>query len=236
MESDEVNSIDDTVESQQVANIIRSTYLFMMSNKTWDHLRRMGQFDSAADLNRPNYLKAPEDLKETVFFNYNATKLNDTNIIFKEVQYKYPDQFLRILSGRNTSNTNTQVVTDFSGITLFVRNDQSPTYWTSFDDRYIVCDSYDKMVDSVLQSSKTQVYGEFDAKWVHLDNAIPDLPSEVFPTLVEDAKSTAMLKIKQMADQKAEQRVRKGNQWLSRRKWALHGGVRYPNYGRGNRK
>ena len=35
MDSDEVNSIDDTVESQQVASIVRSAYMAIMSNRNW---------------------------------------------------------------------------------------------------------------------------------------------------------------------------------------------------------
>ena len=37
MDSDEVNSIDDTVESQQVASIVRSAYMAIMSNRNWAH-------------------------------------------------------------------------------------------------------------------------------------------------------------------------------------------------------
>ena len=37
MDSDDVNSISDTVESEQVANIVITVYRDMMSNRNWPH-------------------------------------------------------------------------------------------------------------------------------------------------------------------------------------------------------
>lgn len=69
--------------------------------------------------------------------------------------------------------------------------------------------------------------------WTHLDDAVPDLPDEAFTLLKEEAKSRAMLRLKQVADQKSEQEARRQNQWLSRKQWRVNGGVKYPNYGLG---
>lgn len=236
MDSDEVNSIDDTVESQQVANIIRSCYLGIMSNRNWDHMKRLGQLDSSTDHTKPNYLKVPEDMQEMIWLRYNCTKVNDTAIVYRDLLYKYPDEFMRLTQNRNTNDSNTQVVTDFSGVQLFIRSDYAPTYWTAFDDTYIVTDAYDSAVDTTLQSSKTQSYAVYQPQWTHTDLAVPNLPSEAFTGLVEEAKSTAMLKLKQTADAKAEQKATKQRTWLARKQWTTHGGVRYDNYGRKSRK
>ena len=40
MDGDEVNSIDDTFESAQIAQIIKSTYYAIISNRNWPHTRR----------------------------------------------------------------------------------------------------------------------------------------------------------------------------------------------------
>jgi hypothetical protein len=73
-------------------------------------------------------------------------------------------------------------------------------------------------------------------KWVHMDDAIPDLPEEAFAALEEEAKSTAFVAIKQMANQKAEQKAARQNRWLSRKAWRAHGGIQYENYGRKGRR
>jgi len=235
IDADEVNSIDDTIESQQAANIVRDCYLELIDGKTWPHLRRLIQLDSLSDLTKPSYLKLPEKIKELIFFNYDKRKLETDTLLMQEVKYLYPDQFLRVTSTRNNSD-NTQLITDFSGSQLIVFNDRAPQYWTSFDDNYIVCDSYNNAIDDTLKSSKTQVLAYMEPVWVHLDNAVPDLPSEAFSLLLEESKSTAALKIKQNADQKAEQKATRQRRWLSRRDWQAHGGVRYDSYGRKSRK
>lgn len=236
MDSDEVNSISDTVESQQVANIIKSCYNEMISNRDWPHLRKLVQLDSLADINKPNYLRIPNGMKELEFFRYDAQLADQSRSVMADVKYKEPDAFLRYLSGRNGAFTNVVEVVDFSGSKLLIQTDKAPTYWTSFDDEHIVTDSYDKSVDDTLHASKTQCLAYMEPTWVHMDDAIPNLPEEAFAALEEEAKSTAFVVIKQMANQKAEQKAARQNRWLSRKAWRAHGGIQYENYGRKGRR
>lgn len=236
LDSDEVNSISDTVESQQVAQIIKTCYFEMIANRNWPHLRKLIQLNSLADLTKPNYLKCPENLKQLDFFKYDMHKVDQTTIVINEVKYKEPDSFLRYISGRNSDADFIDTIIDFSGSVLLVANNVPPTYWTSFDDQYIVTDAYDSAVEDTLQSSKTQCLAYMHPTWTHTNEAVPNLPEEAFPALVEEAKSTAFLALKQVANQKAEQKANRQNRWLSRKAWAAHGGIRYDDYGRKNRK
>ncbi len=70
LDSDIVNSIDDTVESQQVAAIIKACYNEMISNRNWPHLKKLLQLDALGDVTKPNYLMVPETLKELITFSY----------------------------------------------------------------------------------------------------------------------------------------------------------------------
>jgi len=236
LDSDEVNSIDDTIESQQVANIVRDCYEEIISNRNWPHLKKLVQFDSLADLNKPTYLKLPENVKEVVFFKYDKRTVDKDYLQSRMVEYKYPDEFLKYVEGRKETDENSMLITDFSGSQFVIKTNQAPEFWTSFDDSYIVCDAYDSTVDDTLKSAKTQVMAVVEPTWVHLDGAVPDLPSEAFSLLIAESKSTAALKIKQATDQKAEQQSKRQNQWLSRKAWRAHGGVRYDNYGRTGKK
>jgi hypothetical protein len=236
MDSDEVNSIDDTIEAQQVANIVRQCYEEMIANRNWPHLRKMISLNSSTTLERPTHFRIPENIKELELFRYQKSTKTNPQLQFGDVKYLYPDEFLRYTSGRNSTDENTIQVKDVSGITLLLKNNMSPSFWTSFDDDYIVCDSYDAQVDDTLQSSKTQVLAYMEPLWVHNDTAVPDLPSEAFPALLEEAKSTAFLVLKQMANQKAEAKAQRQQRWLSRKAWRTHGGVRYENYGRRSSK
>lgn len=235
LDSDSVNSISDTVESEQVASIVKSCYFEMIGNRNWPHLKKLFQLEHSGNLARPNYLAIPILLKELESFRYEVQKEENGRIYFAEVKYKYPDEFLSYVSGRNSTNDNIETIQDFGGSKLLIANNKAPEYWTSFDDYYIVTDSYDKAVDDTLKKTKTQCIGYLHPSWVHEDTFVPDLPGEAFPALVAEAKSTAFVNVKQMANQKAEQKASRQQRWLSRKSWRAHGGVRYEDYGRKGR-
>lgn len=234
MDADEVNSLDDTIESQQVSQIIKTCYYEMLGNRNWSHTRKLVQLEASGSLARPNYLRLPDNLKELVFFKYDNGTVDKP--VLQDVRYKEPDDFLRYVSVRNADNDNVSVITDFSGSKLLILNDIAPQYWTSFDDTYLVTDSYDSSVDNTLKSSKTQCLAFLVPVWVRTDEAIPDLPIDAFPALLEEAKSTASLALKQMANQKAEQKASRQQRWLARKEWRAKGGVVYSDFGRKGRR
>lgn len=237
MDSDDVNSISDTVESMQVALIVKGCFIEMVSNRNWPHTRKLVQVQHSGTPDRPTHLKLPERVTEMVFFKYDKTKKDtgeDTQ--YQEIHYKHPDEFLRLVSSRNENTPNTRKIVDISGTELIIKDNQAPTYWTSFDDDYLVCDSYDKSVDDALKKSKTQCLVYTTPEWKHLDDAVPDLPADAFAALIEEAKSTSFLTLKQMANEKAEQKATRQQRWLSRKSWRAKGGVRYDNYGRCSKK
>jgi hypothetical protein len=236
MVSDQVNSIDDTEEAAQVASIVRSTYFEMIGNRNWPHLRKLIRLDAALDTTKPNYLKVPENVKEIAGFNYEAVNVNSGEVVPKDVKYKTPEEFMVYINNRNRTNANIEIVEDFSGVKLAIFNNAAPSFYTSFDDVYVVTDSYQVDYDTTLQSNKSQCVAYVNPTWVNNDDYIPDLPIEAFPALIEEAKSVAFFVIKQMVNQKAEQKASRQQRWLSRKAWKVHGGVEYPNYGRRGRR
>lgn len=235
LDSDSVNSISDTIESEQVAQIIKTCYSEMIGNRNWPHLKKLFQLEHAGDLAKPNYLKIPVNLKELVFFKYECQEEGE-KVLIRQIHYKTPEDFLSYISNRNSEDTNTTVVTDYGGSKLLIRNDQAPTYYTTFDDFYIVTDSYNKAVDDTLQKSKTQCLGYIMPSWEMTDSHVPNLPHEAFPALLAESKSTAFIAIKQMANQKAEQKATRQQRWLSRKAWRIQGGVEYEDFGRKGRR
>lgn len=236
MDSDSVNDIDDTIESQQIAQIVQGCYYEMLGNRNWPHTRKIIQLDASGTTAKPNYMKLPDNLKEMVFFKYETQKFGDTKIVLTDVKYKHPDEFLNYISGRNSDNTNVDVIEDFNGPKLLILNDTAPQYYTSFDDVYLVADAYDSDVDDTLKKEKSQAVAYIIPSWTSSNSFIPDLPIDAFPALIEESKSTAFFTLKQMANQKAEQKTTRQNRWLSRKSWRAHGGVRYDDYGRKSRK
>ena len=236
MDSDEVNSIDDTMEAQQVAQIVKSTYIAMMSNRNWPHLKKAVQIQASGTTALPTHMTLQDSIKEMVLINYNVVKTGETRRRYQKVRWLEPEEFLRKSNNLNSDAANVDIIQDTTGVELLIRNDVAPQYYTSFNDTTLVFDSYDNTVDSTLQMSKIQAQAYVMPTWTHTDASIPDLPDEAFTALLEEAKSRASMKLKQSIDSKAEQEASRQNRWLSRKAWRAEGGVKFPNYGRGSRK
>jgi len=235
LDSDEFNSIDDTVESLQIAQIIKSTYFAMMSNRNWPHLNRAVQLIASTTTALPTHMKLAEEVKQLSFINYDKKRLDMDNKNYVRMTWLEPDDFLRVLNNRRSDNANVDTIIDTSGIELFIYNDKGPTYYTSFDDDTIVFDSYDSAVESTLQGSNVQAQAFVMPQWSMSDSFIPDLPSEAFMALVEEAKSRASMKLRQVQDIKSEQEAQRQHRFLSQKAWRVKGGIKYPDYGRRGR-
>lgn len=231
MDSDEVNSIDDTIESQQVAQIIKTTYNEIIDSRYWSHLKKLLQLDASGDSTKPVWMKIPEGVQEVLWIKYNKIESGETRNRFEDVLYKDPEDFLELVMSRDNTDSNVGTFTGYDGLTLPIRNDRSPSYWTSFDDEYIVFDSYDSGVDTTLQSSKSMTMGYKEASFTLSDSFIPDLPANVFSYLLSESKSVAFNAIKQAPNSKEEQRSRRQRTWTARKNRTREK-PRYPNYGR----
>lgn len=236
MDSDEVNSIDDTAEAGQVATIVKSTYLAMMSNRNWPHQRKGITFTSFSSPDRPTHMKLSSDVKEVCFVNYNVAKNGEPKKKYQPVSFLDSEEFLRKTNKEDSTKSNVQVVVDPSGIELLIRNDRAPEYYTTFNDEDLVFDSFDNEIDTTLQESKIQSQGYVMSDWVHKDDAVPDIPDTVFTSLIEEAKSRASTKLRQIVDRKSEQEAVRQRRWLARKSRRNAGGIKFPNYGRGTRK
>lgn len=236
MDSDEVNSITDTAESVQVAQMIRTTFFEMITRKEWPHLRKMTTLGNMSDTEHPNYLVLPEDAVKMTYLAYNSKREAVDRDTFRSITYLYPDEFVTHCNRRNTDNDNVESISDPDGIKLHIYNDRPPVYWTSFNDQYIVFDGWKKDLQSTLIGSDSHAELYFSADWIPEDTFVPNLPIEAFPGFLAEAKSVCMYKLKQMSDEKAEQQSKRQHIMLSQRGFITKGGVRYPNYGRRSSK
>jgi len=232
MISDDVDSITDTEESEQVARIVRSTYYEMIGRRNWPHLKRFSQINAVSDTEKPTHFKLPENIKELLFVHYDTASLSSSDEEYKVMKWIDPDAFLRKTNQNKSSASTSQVVTDYSGARFIIRNDKMPTYYTSFDDKYIVMDSFDSSVNSTLITDKTQCSFYETPVWKMEDDFVPDLPIEAFPGFLAECKSVAFVTLLQVANEKEEQKARRQNSWMSRKAWVANGGIKYPNYGR----
>ena len=232
LDFDEVNSIDDTIESEQVARIVKSSFYSMVSNRLWPHLRRTIQLAPISNPAMPTHVRLQDPIKQLCFVNYQSSKFGETKKNYTKVEYLEPDQFIHKSNQLDSTSPEVLTVLDFGGVELFVRNDRAPKYYTSFDDEHLVFDSYDSAVDTTIQSSKIQAQAYVVPDWEHKDTHVPDLPDDAFTALLEEAKSRASLRLKQVVDNKAETEARRQQTWLARKARRVNGGIKFPDYGR----
>ncbi len=139
---------------------------------------------------------------------------------------------MRLTSGFDSDNSTVDEVTDNSGAKLLIKNNKQPEYYTSFDDQWVVFDSYDSAVDSTLQTSKTRCWITLAPSFTLTDTFVPDIPTEAFPALLAEAKSTCFTRLKQMPEGKSEQQSRRQRTWLSRKSFSAGSTMAFPEYGR----
>ena len=229
---DEVNSIDDTPEATRVAKIIQGKYMAMMSNRNWPHMRQALTITPRSDSDFPTHMSIEDDLKELILINYDVAQAAATSKSYQKMKYKEIDEFISLLNYRSSANSNVVTVTDDSGIELLIIDDKHPEYYTSFNDTDLVFDSYDSTVDTTLQGSKTQAFGYVMPTFSLTDSHVIDIPSEAESALLEQCKSTAQWKLRQIQDPDAEIEARRQQRWLSRKAWRVDGTTKEPDYGR----
>lgn len=232
MKSDNVNSITDTEEATMVAAVVRNVFNEIIANRMWPSTGQLFALTASADSNRPTHMRIEDNVYDVEWVKYDVRDAADDPIRFRTIDYKQPGEFLEYVMQRDSSLSTVQTVFDIHGAPLLIKTDAAPAYWTSFDDHYLVFDSFDSNVDSTLQTSKTQVFGHVEPAFSMENDYVPELPSKAFPYLLAEAKSTCMLNIKEVFSQKTEQSASRQRSWLSRNKRRMEGGIRYPDYGR----
>lgn len=207
-DSDEVNSISDTVESMQIAQLVEDVYYNLVVNKDIPEHEQLLKLESLADADRPNYLKLPARVSEIAIVKYDKADVSGA-VDYRDITYKTPSQFLNQIVTRNALEDTIDQVEDFSGVTLLVRNDKMPQFWTSFDDEYMVFDSYDSEIDDTLRASKTMAVVRRIPEFRLQDDFIPDIDDNLFPLFLNEIKSWAFIEDKQTAHPKAEQSAKR---------------------------
>ena len=234
MDSDQVSTITETIESDQVAQIIKTTYYELLDRRDWPHLKELFQL-TVATASQPTHMLIPDTIVEVREVRYNKIKDGETRDRYELIEYLHPEDFLRHINSRNSDASNIDSITDDSGVTLLIVNDKQPEFYTSFDDETLVFDAYNATDEGAgteyLKDTKTQCFGLRQPTWTADDSFVPDLPIEAFSLLVAEAKAVAQFQVRQFVDQKAEQQAQRQRFRMSRKSWKAHKQDRYPDYG-----
>lgn len=213
MSSDEVNSIADTVESMQIAEIVKTTYFNIIARAGLPEGKKFFQLDASLSGLTPVMMFIPEGIRSMEWMKY-YNRDPDTDM-YEYVTLLPLKQFLDFVNGYDRS----QSYVDFMDLTIGpetfeinFRNDVQPQCACVISDYYVIFDSYNSALETTLESSNTQCWGQASPTWEMTDTFIPQLDEEQVPLLLNEAKSLAFFELKQQEHSKAEKE--------SRRQWA----------------
>ncbi len=225
MDSEEVNSISDTVEAQQIASVVEDTYYNIIAARDIPEHKKLMSLTALADSSRPTHFRYPDNTKQVERVDYNVGTASEKD--FREIHFVDHKYFL---DNMNEEGVLVETVSD--GIDIFVSNDRAPSYYTSFDDYHIIMDSYDASVESTLQQSKIRAFGSTYPVFSQTDDHEIDIDNTMMPYLLAEAKSTCFSLFKGGSDPKVEQAARRLKSYVQNDMYKTKRANTRNNYGR----
>lgn len=225
MDSEDVNSISDTVEAQQIASVVEDTYYNIIAAREIPEHNKLMALTAMSDPNKPTHFKYPTNTKSIKRIEYNVGTIADKD--FREITWVDPVVFL------DRMDEDGLLVETYDGnLDIFVRTDTAPNYYTSFDDEYIIMNSYDSSVEDSLQASKSRAFGSTYPTFSQTDSFEPDIDNTLMPLLLAEAKSTCFSLFKGGSDPKVEQAARRLKSYVQNDMYKSVRPNKRPHYGR----
>jgi len=212
MGSDAVNSINDSIESQQIKLVVKKAYFDLISRITIPEHHTLFNLNGSGDNTKPTLMYIPNTISKVLEVRYDKHLYGDPAPLYSPVTFMARDKFFDYLYRLNPDDSLVGSFThtiDSSTITFLYHNNKAPNFYTTFDDSTIIFDGYDNTVDTTLTPAKTWCYGRKVIPWVDSDSFIPNLDEPMCQLLLSEATSLAWAEMKQTQHSKAEQSARR---------------------------
>ena len=206
MDSDDVDSIDDTMEATQVANQLKEEYAEYIGRQDWAYMKRAITLNAVADPASPASFTIPEDIKLIEELSYNVSETGS----YKRHKLRYldPQCFLDTVTvGEGSANAT--LVEVGSSIKYFVRTDRWPTYWTSFDEVTVVMDAVNQDYETTLTTENLQGFGVCIPAFQVEDGFVPYVPLNTEPALQAQLNKVCFHYFKQVASVPDEEKSKR---------------------------
>lgn len=237
MDGDEINSISDTTEAQQIVDILEQTYNDIAT--TIDFPDEWNFFElGAGSASQPTYMSLPDNIGKLEWVKYDFSDSSDTVRNWINLNPIHRTEFFDRMSNLDSSASDVYSYNITVGTGTFdVRgyNNKQPVYYTTIDDKHLIFDNFDISKDQLLVSNKTRAYGNLIPVFTRTDDFIPQLEPKQFTLLLNEAKSQAWVELRQTINAKADQRAKRGWMQAHRKTPQLpNGQIKSwkPNYGR----
>lgn len=214
-DAEPIESIADTLDGEQAAQVVEEVFYDLLLHELPEH-ESFIKLTPASDNAFPTHFHYPDNTTDIRKVWYDRTKALVGVGDYVEVRWCEPLEFIDRLDAISSDATDfVNVIDKNAGTNLRIRNNQFPHFYTSFDDYWIVMDSFNSAYDDSLQQSKVRAYGRTFPVFDRFDDAyIPDIDAEYHQYLLHESKARFMDQFKGGATQKAEQAARRARTLL----------------------
>lgn len=201
MDSEEINSIGDTVESRQVAEIIKTVYFNIIARANLPEQWGLSKLENSLDPDVPVLMYVPNNISKIEWVKYNKSDKEEIDV----PEYQYVTilpvtQFLDLVNRFAIEEDNVERYT-FDNFSFYYIDNQHPKYCTIIKDKFVLFDAFRRDLEDTLEASRTLVRAQIHPNFEMSDQFIPELDVKQFPLLLNEAKSLAFLELKQAANE-----------------------------------
>lgn len=218
MESDIVQSVGETQEALDVANIIKGCYYDIIGHLEPPESWGLFGLDASTDDTKPVLMTLPERVVTYDWIKYDQSDLGDPPS-WSELDRLEILDFLSRQTGMDQDDQHVHtmvVIIDGKEVSLRYRDDRQPNYYMLIGDRTFIFDSYDADTSVTVEEARTLGYGLLAPEFLIQDTFVPDLDPRQFQLLLEHSKTVCFQELKQIQNPKAEQIARR--QWVKAQK------------------
>lgn len=219
MDSDEVASISDTVESNQVALILKSVYYDCAVELGLEEQEKLFELTEAS-ISQPVLMTIPTNVMHLSSVKYNNKLSTETLPNYTEVEYLPFEEFMEKQQGLSTDTNASSMTFSVNGEsfeTIYLDN-AFPTSYTSISGQTLLFNSYLATEDSYLLKAKTMCLGTVYPAFTMSDSFVPDLNPTQFSYYINRAKVRAFSELKQVQNQEAASETRNQKIVIQKRK------------------
>lgn len=221
MDGEEINTLGDTTEANQVALLVKNCYYDMIAEIRMPEHETLFQLEPSLDLTKPCLMYVPSNVTKLNTVRYNYTTDDGATPDYRYVTAVTFEDYMQRQSGfePTDSSVDTMEITfDGNAYKFFYRTDKMPQYYTTADDNQLLFDSFDIAEDTTLQKAKTMCTGNSYPVFSLTDSFTPDLDPTQFPLFINKCKVRAFNELRQQVNQEAASEARRQKIQVQKRK------------------
>lgn len=221
MDSDEVSNINDTVESAQVALLLRSTFYDMATELGLPDHETSFELTASGDNTKPTLMTLPTNVVTLREVRYDNKLTGDDYSVHLPVEFMPFADFITMQNALSTMDDDVGEMTvsmNDEDFPVLYRSDKMPNFYTTVNDYQLIFDSYDSDEDTTLVKAKTWCLGNVYPDFELVDDFIPEINPSQFSYFFNKAKTRAFNELKQMANMESAQEQRNQKIVVQKRK------------------